>query len=167
MPLDPIAQTSCPIPLRLTAIRGDSISIKLRLVNVATGRPIVLTDWSGEAKIWNSVNADVALHELDVDVDQAAAGQSTTGIVTISADPGATILWKLDGFWSLALLAEGIRKTIISGPWQMFGPGLAGPAYICGVCLVPEIERVGTACVVARDGYQEIRLPYPQAACTC
>ena len=34
-----------------------------------------------------------------------------------------------------------------------------------GLCLVPELEQVGAACFVAASGYQELRLPYPQAAC--
>ena len=167
MALDPIAQTTCPIPLRLGAIRGDSIDVRLRLIDVATGRPIVLTGWAGEAKIWDSVNADIPIHVLTVVVDQAAAAQPTTGMVTISAAPGATTIWKLDGFWSLAMTSASVRKTIVAGPWSMAGPGGTPVGLVCGVCQVLPLEQLGSACVVARDGYQELLLPYPQSSCAC
>jgi hypothetical protein len=167
MALDPIAQTSCPIPLRLTAIRADSITVKLRLINASTGRPVVLTGWAGEAKIFATINADVALHSLTVTVDQAAASQPTTGMVTISALPAATILWSTDGFWSLVMTTASVRKTIASGPWQMFGPGMTGPLYVCGLCPLPQVDQAGASCLVTLDGYKELRLPYPQAACAC
>ncbi len=168
MPVDPIAQTTCPIPLRLTAIRGDSIDVRLRLIDASTGRPIVLTDWAGEAKIWDSINADVSLHSLTVDVDQSAVSLPGTGMVTISALPAATTLWKLDGFWSLTLTSATVRKTIVNGPWKMYGPGGTGPRFVCGLCPAPEIETVGTSCfVLSSSGWAELRLPYPQANCTC
>ncbi len=167
MAVDPIQQTACPIPLRFDAIRGDSIDVRLRLINVATGRPIALTGWGGEALIWPSPNADVPLHELTIAVDQAAASQPTTGMVTISAPPSGTTLWESDGYWSLVMTAAGVRKTIAAGPWALHGRSLSGPGYVCGLCLVPELEQVGAACFVAANGYQELRLPYPQAACSC
>lgn len=169
MAVAPIAQTSCPIPLRLSGIRGDSISVRLRLLDASTGRPIVLTGWAGEASVWDSINADVPLHSLTVDVDQAPAAQPTTGMVTISASPGETTLWRVDGYWSLTMTHAGdsVRKTIIAGPWRLEGPGGAPAGFACGVCPEPQIEQVGTACVVAREGYHEIVLPYPQSSCAC
>jgi hypothetical protein len=167
MSVDPIAQNSCPIPLSLTAIRADSIDVRLRLIDASTSRPIALTGYTGEAKIWASINADVALHSLTVEVDQAASGQPDTGLITITAAPGATILWKLDGFWSLTMVSASVRKTIVSGPWQMHGLGQAAPSFVCGVCPVPGLEQVGTVCSLARDGVHELRLPYPQSACGC
>ena len=167
MPLDPIAQTTCPIPLRLGAIRGDSIDVRLRLIDASTGRPIVLTGWTGEAQIWESVHSDVAIHTLTVVVDEAPAASSTTGMVTISAAPAATTLWRLDGFWSLVMTSPTVRKTIAAGPWSMLGPGGAPAGFACGVCVPAQIEQVGAACVVARSGYQDLILPYPQADCAC
>ena len=168
MPLDPISQTTCPIPLRLGAVRGDSIDVRLRLVSAQTGRPIVLTGWSGEAKIWASAYSDAAATSLTVTVDQAPAGQPTTGMVTISALPGATTLWLGDAFWSLVMISAGVRKTIVSGPWQLAGPGFM-QASTCGlsVCSSTPLEQIGSACVVARDGYQDLILPFPQASCGC
>lgn len=167
MAVDPIQQTACPIPLILRAVRGDSIEVRLRLVDVSTGRPIALTGWAGEAKIWASSNSDVAAHDLTVVVDQAASGQPATGMVTISALPLATVLWNTDAFWSLIMTAAGVRKTIAAGPWSMQGPSLSGPLFICGVCPLPSLEQAGAACVVARSGYQDLLLPYPQSTCSC
>lgn len=169
MALDPIQQTACPIPLRLGAIRGDSIDIRLRLVDVRTGRPIVLTGWSGEASLWSSTNADVALHSLTVAVDQAVAGQPTTGMVTIAAVPSETTLWPPDAFWSLVMISAGVRKTIVAGPWQLGGRGYTPTPFACGlsVCAPVELERIGTDCLIARSGYQDLLLPYPQALCGC
>ena len=168
MPVDPISQTTCPIPLRLTTIRGDSIDVRLRLIDASTGRPIALTGWAGEARIWSTINADVPLHSLTVVVDQSAAALPDTGMVTISALPAATTLWKLDGFWSLTMTSATVRKTIANGPWQMFGPGGAGTRFACGLCPAPEIEQLGASCfVLASGGWSELRLPYPQSSCTC
>lgn len=169
MPLDPIQQTTCPVPLRLGAVRGDSIDVRLRLVSAQTGRPIVLTGWSGEAKIWLSTHSDVAAQQLTVTVDPAAAGQPTTGMITISALPTTTTLWPGDAFWSLVMiLAPSVRKTIIAGPWQLAGASYMQP-FTCGLsaCQPVPFEQLGSACVVARDGYQDVLLPYPQAACAC
>lgn len=165
--MDPIAQTSSPFQFSLTAIRSDSIDLRLRLIDASTGRPIVLTGWSGEAKVWASINADVPLHSLEVEVDQSGASTSGTGMLSIKAAPGATLLWRVDGFWSLTLLSSTVRKTIASGQWRMFGPGMAGPGFACGLCSVPAPDQIGGSCVVARDGYQELRLPYPQSVCAC
>jgi hypothetical protein len=167
MALDPIAQSICPVPLRLGAIRGDSIDVRLRLIDASTGRPIVLTGWDGEASVWDSINADVPVHSLTVGVDQSPAAQPTTGVVTITALPGATTLWKLDGFWSLTMTSATVRKTIIAGPWKMVGPGGLPAGFVCGVCSTPELEQVGSSCVVLQDGYQGILLPYPQGECEC
>jgi len=169
MAVDPIQQTACPIPLRLGAIRGDSIDIRLRLVDVSTGRPIVLTGWSGEAKIWSSTNADAALHDLTVTVDQAAAGQPTTGMVAITAAPTVTTLWPADAFWSLVMISASVRKTIVAGPWSLAGRGYTPTPFACGlsVCAPAELERIGTDCLIARAGYQDLLLPYPQALCGC
>jgi hypothetical protein len=163
----PIQQTTCPIPLRFDAVRGDSIDVRLRLVDAATGRPIVLTDWSAEALLWSSSNGDVPVHALVVTVDQAAASQPTTGMVTIISPPLGTTLWLAAGYWSLVMIATGVRKTIAAGPWALHGRSLDGPAYVCGLCLLPTLEQVGAACLVARAGYQELRLPFPQSACAC
>ncbi len=167
MAVAPIQQTACPIPLRFDAVRGDSIDVRLRLIDASTGRPLALTGWDAEAKIWASSNGDVAAHELAVAVDQAPAAQPTTGMITITAAPLDTVLWLVDGYWSLIMTSAGVRKTIAAGPWALHGPSLHGPLFVCGLCFVPGLEQVGAACTVARDGYQELRLPYPQSACAC
>jgi len=167
MAVAPIQQTACPIPLSLAAIRADSIDVRLRLIDVSTGRPITLTGWSGEAKIWLSPNADVAVQSLAVAVDQAATGQPTTGMITISATPLETTLWQTVGYWSLVMISVGVRKTIAAGPWTLHGPSLAGPGFVCGLCAAPGFEQLGSSCLIARVGYQDLRLPYPQTSCSC
>lgn len=163
--VDPISQTACPIPLRITAVRSDSIDIRLRLMNAATHRPIVLTGWGAEAEIWASSNIEAPSHEFAVAVDQSPAGQPGTGMVTITAEAGETVLWLVDAYWSLVMTGDGVRKTIAAGPWQMTGKGLPPSSVPCGLCPAgPEVEQAGA--VTAR-GYHELWLPYPQTNCSC
>ncbi|HVI04119.1 MAG TPA: hypothetical protein VM869_35755 [Enhygromyxa sp.] len=167
MALDPIAQTTHPIPLLLRAIRGDSLLLKLRLYSARTGRPIVLTGYSGTAAIRKAQNSTTSTHEFDIEVDQAAAGQSTTGLVTIELDGGDSITWLEDGFWSLVLTNGSVRKTILSGPWELRGPAPGHVGYACGLCPVPGLEVAGVDCDVSRHGYAVLKLPAPQPVCGC
>jgi hypothetical protein len=167
MALDPIAQSTYPALLMLRAIRSDSLTIKVRLYDARTGRPIVLTGYSGAALIFATENSSVATHELDVEVDQAAAGQATTGLVTITLDGNQSTTWLEDGYWSLVLIDDPIRKTIISGPWQMSGPAPGTKAHPCGLCSVPGFEQLGVDCDVTRYGYTILKLPLPQPTCSC
>ena len=50
-----------------------------------------------------------------VAVDQAPAAQPTTGMITITAAPLDTVLWLVDGYWSLIMTSAGVRKTIPRG----------------------------------------------------
>lgn len=177
MALDPIAQTSCPVPASLRPVRGDSISIKLRLVSAATGRPIVLTGWSGVANVYATALAGAALHTMTVDVDQSAAGLPTTGVVTISAAINATVGWTEFGSWALILTDGTTSKTIVSGPWELVGNGIPQPLFTCssgigggasgGACGALGFDVLGAGCAVLESGYTVILLPHPQGACSC
>jgi hypothetical protein len=172
--LDPIAQTSCPVPASLRPVRGDSISIQLRLVNAATGRPIVLTGWSGVANVYATSLAGAALHTMTVDVDQSAAGLPITGVVTISAAINATVGWTEFGSWALILTDGTTSKTIVAGPWELVGNGVAQPLFSCssgssaaGACGVVGFDVLGSGCSVLDAGYTVILLPHPQGSCSC
>jgi hypothetical protein len=166
MALDPIAQSTYPALLMLRAIRSDSITAKVRLYDARTSKPIVLTGYSGTASVRASENSTVATHELEVEVDQAGAGAATTGIVTITIDGGDSLMWLEDGYWSLVLVDDPIRKTIISGPWELRGPA-PGTIARCGLCSVPGFEQLGVDCDVTKYGYTILKLPLPQPACPC
>lgn len=170
--MDPIAQTSSPIPLMLRALRNDSLSARLRLYDARTGKPIVLTGWSATASIYASINSASASHSLTVTVDQAGAGQATTGIVTISVDGGVTSTWIEDGYWALTMIDDPTRKTIIAGPWELRGPAPSSVVGPCGLCASPgvgaaELEALGVNCDVVRHGYWILKLPAPQPECPC
>lgn len=167
MAVDPIAQTLCPVPLALVAIRADSIEIRVRFFDASTGRPIVLDGFDGSAVIYDSPNATVPLHTLTVVVDQSGAGQPTTGVVTITVAGSATQLWIERGYWALVLDSGAVRKTVIAGPWELRGPSLGGPAYVCGLCPVPGVAPIGAACMVVKAGYHQVVLPYPAGDCGC
>lgn len=170
--MDPIAQSSSPVPLMLRALRNDSLSVALRLYDARTGRPIVLTGWSGTALIYASINSAAASHSLTVTVDQSAAGQPTTGMVTISVDGGVTATWLEDGYWALTMISNATRKTLIAGPWEMRGPAPSSVVGPCGLCPAPgvraaELEALGVNCDVIRYGYWILKLPVPQPECAC
>jgi hypothetical protein len=165
--MDPIAANSCPYPLGLAALRGDSIGVVIRLIDARTGRPISLTGYSGSAGIYPSQNSSIPTHALTVVVDQAAVGQETTGLVTITAAGGETQLWLEAGAWSLVLEAGPVRKTLIGGPWTLAGPSMLPASFVCGLCPVAGFESVGTGCDAASDGYTALALPYPAGACGC
>lgn len=173
MALDPIAQTTCAVPYALKAVRGDSIDIRLRLINAATGRPIVLTGWSGAANIYDTPLAGAIKHTLTVVVDQAAAAQPTTGIVTITAAPNETVGWTEFGYWALVLTDGTASKTIIAGPWSLAGTSISEPGFTCGIggasgaCGAQVFDLIGAQCEVLTSGYTEVVLPYPQAQCAC
>ena len=176
MPLDPIAQTSCPVPYVLQATRGDSIDIRLRLFDGATGRPIVLTGWSGVANVYDTPLGGAILHTLTVVVDQSPASQPTTGEVLISTGINETSGWIESGYWALVLTDGSSSKTIVAGPWQMAGNSIGLPSFVCGsggsfgaggLCGSPGIDVLGTGCEVLASGYTEIVLPHPQSVCAC
>lgn len=174
MALDPIAQTTCPVPLALQATRGDSLSIQIRLLNAATGRPIVLTGWSGVVNIMPSPIGGQVLHTLTVTVDQSAANMPTTGIVTITAGINETVGFIEQGYWALVLTDGTTSKTIIAGPWLMAGNSVGSPSFVCGsgagvsgFCGSLGFALIGTDCGVLAAGYQEISLPHPQSTCSC
>ena len=169
MALDPIAQTTCPVPLTLTAIRGDSVSIPLRLFGAATGSPIALTGYSGTASVYATPNQGLPLHSLTVVVDQAAASMPTTGVVTVSLAGGASQVWIEDGYWALVLEDGTTRKTLISGPWQLRGPAIGPAAFVCGLCPTPgaAFDLAGAGCGILDGGYTRIVLPFPASSCGC
>jgi hypothetical protein len=165
--MDPIASNSCPYPLGLAALRGDSIGVVIRLIDARTGRPISLTGYSGTAGIYQSPNSSIPTHALTVVVDQAAVGQETTGLVAITAAGGETTLWLEAGAWSLVLELGAVRKTLVAGPWTLAGPSMLPAVFVCGLCPVVGFGSLGTGCDVASDGYTSLVLPYPAGACGC
>lgn len=169
MALDPIAQTLCPVPLKLAAIRGDSIDVRIRLINGATAAPIVLTGYSGTASIYASSNASVAVHTLTVDVDQSGAGLPTTGVITVTLAGGVSVTWIEAGFWALVIDNGTVRKTIVAGPWELkpYAPTVGD--FVCGLCPTASsgAELIGSGCEVLTQGYTGIVLPYPQGECSC
>ena len=177
MALDPIEQTICPVPLTLKALRGDSIDVRLRLFDARTGRPLVLTGWSGEAFVYESANGSVPKHTLVVDVDQSAASMPTTGVVLITSPPpaGTTKTWIEFGSWALQLTLGTVRKTISAGPWILSSVSIAQPTFTCsiggfGAACSPETVPFGLAggdCAVLENGYTRILLPHPAGACGC
>ena len=174
MAVDPIAQTLCPVPLGLTAIRGDSLTVVVRLYNRATGAPIPLTGYSGEASIYVSQSSSVASQTIPVDVDQSPAGGATTGIVTLELAGQVSTTWIEDGAWALVLDNGTVRKTIIAGPWKLRPVSQFGPAQICGLNPLPgsggcggAVAIVGDQCEVTTEGYTRITLPYPSSCCAC
>lgn len=173
MALDPIAQTSCPKPYAIQAVRGDSIDIRIRLIDGETGRPIVLTGWSGAANIYDTPLAGAAKHALAVDVDQAAAANPTTGIITITAAPNQTIGWTEFGFWALVLTDGTTSKTISAGPWSLAGASIGASSFGCGIggsagaCGSSPFEQLGSGCELLSSGYTELVLPHPQSSCAC
>ena len=177
MALDPIEQTICPVPLTLKSTRGDSIDVRLRFYDARTGRPLVLTGWSGDAFVYESANPSVPTHTLVVDVDQSAAAQPTTGVVTITspAPAGTTTTWIEYGSWSLQLTDGVSRKTVVAGPWRLGAVSLGASSFVCttggglgaGACAVDPFELAGGGCSVLVDGYTRILLPHPAGACGC
>ena len=169
--LDPIAQTSCPAPYALRVVRGDSIDIKLRLFDACTGRPLVLTGFSGTATIFDSAVLGTPKGALPVTVDQSPAAQATTGVVAITAT-GAETAQLIDfGSWALVLTDGVSSKTLVAGPWSLGGYSLAQPLFTCsssaasGACGVPGFEVIGAGCEVLCNGFTELTLPFPQAQC--
>ena len=175
MDLDPIEQTICPVPLTLKATRGDSIDVRLRFYDARTGRPLVLTGWSGDAFVYESANPSVPKHTLVVVVDQSAASMPTTGVVTITspAPAGTTTTWIEYGSWSLQLTDGTARKTVVAGPWRLGAVSLGSTSFTCsvngagGLCSVDPFDLAGGGCAVLVDGYTRILLPHPAGACGC
>jgi len=179
MALDPIAQTICPVPLTLQAQRGNSIDVRLRMIDARTGRPLSLTGFSGTASIYASPNTSIVAHSLAVDVDQSPAGGATTGVVLISVPPGeSTTTWLGYGFWALTLTDGGtVTKTVVAGPWSLASvslgpssfvctaPGGAGFGTVCGGA--PAFSAANSGCSVLEAGYTLILLPHPAGSCAC
>lgn len=172
---DPIAQTACPVPFALQAVRGDSINICLRLFDASTGKPIVLTGWSGIANVYASPVGGQVSHTMTVVVDQSATGQPTTGVVEITTAINETSGWIEFGSWALILSDGTTSRTIVAGPWLMAGNSLAASSFTCtgvsgaavGACGVPQFEVIGAGCSVLEGGYVVIELPHPQSAGCC
>jgi len=173
--LDPIAQTSCPVPLAFRALRGDTVDIRLRLIDASTGRPIVLTGWSGVANVYASQVGGQVSHTMTVAVDQSAANNPTTGMVTITLAPNETVGWIEWGYWGLILSDGTTSKTIVAGPWELAGTSVGASLFTCaglsgvgtGVCGSTSFELAGADCGVLGQGYTAILLPHPQGSCSC
>jgi hypothetical protein len=127
-----IDQIRAPAMYALTVVRGDSLEFLFRIVSSLTGAPIPLTGWDGYAAVYPSPGSSVVKLELDVDVSQDAAGLAGTGLITVTADAGDTLM-VLPGVWRLVLTQGSSSKTIIAGEFCVVEP-FAGVAYTssCG-----------------------------------
>jgi hypothetical protein len=176
--MDEIALTACPVPVSLRATAGDSIDARFRLLSAATGRPLVLTGWSGSAGVYETTYS-LPKHTLTVDVDQAGAGTSTTGLVTVTAAPGVTTTWITDGAWSLVVTDGSTSKTVVAGTWSATTDMQPAPFFCGGAFGSVGGARVG--CLTAEAGcsacepgcsagttYLAVALPNPvPGGCAC
>lgn len=171
--LDPIAQTACPVPYALRVVRGDSIDVRLRLFDRCTGRPLVLTGYSGTATVYDSPELGTPKGTFAVAVDQSPAGQATTGVVTITASAQDTAPLIDFGAWALVLTDGVSSKTIVAGPWSLAGYSQGQPLFSCstsptsGFCGVPGYDLLGAGCELLCNGYTDLVLPHPQGSACC
>ncbi len=105
-----------PDPYPIVITQADSFSIIFQLVD-ASGDAIALTGLSGLAQVRDEPGGTL-IATLTVDVDQAIAGQATTGYVTVSAS-GTDMDQAIEGVWELEL-NDGtptfeFRKTLLFG----------------------------------------------------